>query len=324
MKKTAIILALCFALCLTAVLAVACNEQNEPEKPATLNVYVPDGAPALCVAELFQTKKIGDNPINITITTGEDVKAKLVSGQADLAICPTNMAATLYNNGLEYKLASANLFGLLYVVGNVNVSNLNGLIGKVVYSIGKGNTPEFVFKKILSANNIPFADSDAAVEGKVAIRYFEAGSQIIPLLKSGLCDVAILGEPAATKSGANELFDLQQLWNEATKLEGSYPQAGVFVSNKLANDQKFIDSLFKALNGNVKYLNENSESVNKLLAENGSNDLASITLTKTVIERCNIRTVKANECKAQLEAYFQAIKDVSPAFKLPDDGFYLK
>lgn len=323
MKKTAIVLALCFVLCFTAIFAAACSPEDENE-PATLNVYVPDGAPALCVAELFQTKKIGDNPINVTITTGEDVKAKLLSEQADLAICPTNMAATLYNNGLEYKLASANLFGLLYVVGNADINSLNELKGKVVYSIGKGNTPEFVFKKILSANNIAYKDSDVAVEGKVAIRYFDAGSQIIPLLKSGLCEAAILGEPAATKSGANELFDLQQLWNEATKLTGSYPQAGVFVSNKFASDEKFIENLFKALNGNVKYLNENSENVNKLLAENGSNDLASTVLTKTVIERCNIRTVKASECKAQLEAYFNAIKDVSPAFKLPDDGFYLK
>lgn len=318
MKKfTRFILTLCL-LCVIAFTVTACKEQQ------TLNVYVPDGAPALCVAELFKTKKIGNRQINITVTTGQDVQAKLISGQADIAVCPTNMAAALYNKGAEYKLVSANLFGLLYVVGNIHADDLNILAGKTVYSIGKGNTPEFVFKKILSANNIEYVDSDTAVEGKVAIRYFDAGSQIIPLLKSGMCDVAILGEPAATKSGAAQLFDLQDLWNKATALDGSYPQAGVVVSNKLADDKAFISDLMKALNANVKFITENSESVTKLLADNGSNDFASMTLSADVIARCNIRTIAAFDCKPQMEAYFTAICDVNPAFTLPDGGFYLK
>jgi len=303
--------------------AVFCFTSCVGEEKGIVNLYVPDGAPALATAKLLQYKILENMRLNIVITTGANVQSKIMSGEASLAVCPTNMAASLYNKGVKYKLVSANLFGLLYLVGNVEINDVNKLKGKVVYSIGKNNTPEFVMKKILSSKNIAFRDGDSPKENEVTIRYFENGAQIIPLLKSGKCDFAVLGEPAATKSGAKTLFDLQKLWNESTQLDGSYPQAGVFASEKLLEENgHFIDSLLKILDSNSAYILENSSSVAKNLSEHGSADFKDMTLTADIIQRCNVRCVKASECRLQLETYFNAIQTVNPSFKLPDDGFY--
>ena len=223
MNRKIVAVLLCIAVALTVMLGLAACDKQDGEQ---VNMYVPDGAPSLAVANLFEVDSVAGRKLNVTITTGNDVRAKVLSGEADVVICPTNMAATLYNAGVEYKLVTANLFGLLYLVGNQPEASLNDLVGQVVHSIGKNNTPEFVFKKILDNANIPYVDSDKAVEGKIAIRYYEKGSQIIPLLKSNVAHYAILGEPAATKSGVNELFNLQELWKQATALDESYPQAG--------------------------------------------------------------------------------------------------
>ena len=309
--------------CIVIVAAFACSlVACKPAEETELTFYVPDGAPALAVAGLFESNKLADKRLNLTITTGANVQAKVLNGEADIVMCPTNMAAMLYNKGVDYKLISANVFGLLYLVGNKPAASLNDLVGKVVHSIGKNNTPEFVFKKILASANIEYVDSDVAVEGKVAIRYYNAGGEIVPHLKSGNIDYAILGEPAVTKSGATELFDLQELWKQATNLDESYPQAGVFVKSALLDDTKFIDGLLKVLNDNTQYLQANSSKIASLLVENGSSDFNGTTFTADTLARCNIRCVKATDCKTQLTAYFNAITTINPSFTLPDDCFY--
>lgn len=320
MKKRFLSFVLCCLLLLTTVtVIVSCDNSEE------INICVPDGAPALAVAELLENNRIDDTKINVTITTGENVRAQILNKQADIAICPTNMAATLYCKGADYKLVTANLFGLLYLVGNINANSLDDLKGQLVYNIGKGSTPEFVFKKILAANGIEYVDDDKPVDGKVAIKYFEKGEQIIPLLKDGIAKVAILGEPAVTKSEIKQLFDLQQLWNEATGLDGSYPQAGLFVNdNLLQNKPAFVDKLIQRLESNVEYIANNSEKVANLLVSAGSSDFNGITFTSNIIQRCNVRCKNASNCKEQLVAYFTAIKTINPSFELPDDDFYAR
>lgn len=319
MNKKIIAVIMCFiVICALTFTLVACQNGT-----TEINVYVPDGAPALAVAELFSLEKIEGAKLNIEITTGANVQTKVAAEEADIVICPTNMAANLYNKGAQYKLVTVNLFGLLYLVGNAPAANLSDLVGQVVHTIGKNNTPEFVFKKILDSANIEYVDSDVAVEGKIALRYYEKGESIVPLLKSGTISYAILGEPAATNSGAQELFDLQALWKQATNLDESYPQAGLFVSDKLLNDnKKLVKSFVKALQSNETYITSSDVNAAKILEEHGSNDFKGKTLTPTILQRCNVRCVSAITCKDQLIAYFNAIKSVNPDFALPNDGFY--
>lgn len=129
--------------------------------PAKVSVYAPDGAPALALAKIIADGKIGDTTAEVTLATGENVIAKAVSGEADVVVLPTNAAATVYNNTKgNYQLFSVNVYGVLYLVSTHNITSLSDLNGKLVYSIGMGNTPEYVFKKILDKANVSYVNAD--------------------------------------------------------------------------------------------------------------------------------------------------------------------
>ena len=318
MKKLTAFL-LIFSIFSTLFVLCACNPTEEQ-----LTLYVPDGAPALAVAKLLQDPTVAGKTIKVTITTGANVKAKMLSGEADLAICPTNMGAGLYNQGVDYQFVCANVFGVLYMVSHdTSITSLSQLKGKVVHSIGKNNTPQYVLQAILTANGIAFEEGDTAKDGVVVIKYYESAAQILPLYKSNMIDVALIGEPAVSLQGLNQIFDLQQLWQQATDLTENYPQAGLFVKSQiLQQDKRFVNKLVQALQDNTNFLQQNASQISQLLADNGSVDLKDKAFTPQILARCNIRCIKATDCKAELEAYFDAVKMVSPAFALPNDQFY--
>lgn len=184
MKKFfVIIIAALLALGVTLSFA-ACQKDGDPQT-VDIKIVVPDGAPALAISKLIHDGAIYDG-YNITyevVPGATEISAKVLNGEADFAIAPTNTASILYNNNAGIKMLSASTYGNLYLVGKNAVDDLNGLIGSVVLIIGQGGTPDLTFKYILTQNGIAFVNSDTIVEGKVALRYVGGGSELIPLLK---------------------------------------------------------------------------------------------------------------------------------------------
>ena len=285
MKKLTAIL-LIFAIFSTLFVLCACNQTED-----TITLYVPDGAPALAVAKLLQDPTVAGKQVKVEITTGKNVQAKIMSGEADLAICPTNMAAALYNKGADYKLVCANVFGVLYMVSHdATLTHLNQLKGKVIHSIGKNNTPQFVLQTVLSANGIAYEEGDTAKQGVVVVKYYESAAQILPLYKSNLIDIAIIGEPAVSLQGCNQIFDLQQLWQDATELDENYPQAGLFVKNQLLQDDtRFVNKLVKALEDNTDFLQQNAGQISRSSAASSPMPRLSSRAFRSLSKRASFR-----------------------------------
>lgn len=313
MKKISLII-------LTAVICVAsfgafagCNRDNP------LQIFVPDGAPALAVANIIDSSEAGGVKAKVTISTGDDVVSKCASGQADAALVPTNAAVRLCSVNTSYSLFTVNVWGLLYVVGRQDVQSLAELNGKNIASIGLGNTGEYLFKRILA-----FSGAD----GGVNIEYVDDGTTAIGMLMQDKCDFALLGEPAATnaisKAQANgktlyRVFDLQQLWQEVTgSNETGYPQASVIVKKSLLEQSGFADALYETLTANGAFLTANASKLNGLLASAGS--LLNVNYTADVIDRCNIKTVKANGVKKEIYDYLSEFGE--QFIKLLKDGIY--
>ncbi len=326
MKKILVVTFSLLILC-SVLLFGGCANTNTDK---TYSLVVPDGAPAMAVASLLADNVVNGTKVVTTITTGQDAQSKVLSGQADLAILPTNLAANLYNKGSGYKLVTVNVYGLLYLVASQDMS-LADLQGKVVASIGKSNTPEYVFKKILSDNNIPYADGDVAQSGVVTIRYYTSAAEILPLLLSGEIECALIGEPAVSKAlSANTslriVADLQQLWGNSSHGAEGYPQAGLVVSQKLLDENSaFVDSLVQRLMGNNQYMLDNADKLGKLFEEGGSQELSSVAFDKTLIQRCNLNTVTAKDAYNGLVQYFETLYNFNAASvgnKMPDNSFY--
>ncbi|MBE6123966.1 MAG: ABC transporter substrate-binding protein [Erysipelotrichaceae bacterium] len=302
-------------------------------KDKTVDVYMPDGAPALAMAKLMYEKYTTKGyTVKYHIVASETITSHITNGDADIAIVPTNAAANLYNKGNKIKIVSSNTWGLLYMVGNANnttpITDLNSLKGEVVGIIGQGQVPDLVFKYILKANNIEYVASDTAIDNKVALKYFADGPSMIPLLKQKQLKYGILGEPAVSTSVANAstsiVLDIQSAWQEASGQSSSYPQASLVVkSSFLENHSDFINSMLEELETSNTWILDNIDKLNDTLKDHGST--TNISYTVEILQRCNIRLVKGIEMKTAVNAFLDSIYSIVPnsiGGQLPNDSFY--
>lgn len=317
MKKFAVVV----MLLLVALCLLGC------QKPQQLTLYVPDGAPALSVASVISNQKIGNNPVDVVVTTGEETVAKCTSGEADIAVLPTNAAIKICSARQDYCLFSVNVYGLLYVVGTRQVE-LAQLAGQTVHSIGLGNTPEYVFKTILDSRNIAYEEGGEG-QDKVHLSYYTDGSTVILLVLQGKAEFALLGEPAVTnliQKAASQnitvhrLFDLQQLWQQATGSDSAgYPQASLIVKKSLLTSS-FARALQQAVEGNPQWLSANLQQLNQLMKDNGSS--LDVNYTQQIIDACNLTPVMAQQAKADIEKYLQNFAGMSQLLPIDDSVYY--
>ena len=314
-KKT---LAITIILALLATLSIAlisCNDKSEQQ----INVVVPDGAPALAIANMLKSGFEYENyKVNFEIVAGAaEVSAKITAKQADISILPTNIAAKLYSNNVDIKLVAANIFGVLYIVGTEQIESISDLRGQKILVTGQGGTPEFVLKFLLGD-----AYSDVNVE------FIAQGSDAIAALKAGTAKFALLGEPAASmavaKANAIMLFDLQDEWEKKTGNDG-YPQAGtIATTNLIENHSGFLKAFLKEVQKNVTYIVETpTGEINEALKNN--NSLVNFG-SPAIIERCNIRYISGNEVKSSLISYYEIMMSNNAQFiggKLPAESFYV-
>ena len=103
----------------------------------------------------------------------DEIVPKLIKGQVDIAAIPANLAATLYqktNGGIQ--VMAVNTLGVLYVVEKGNtVHSFADLKGRTILSTGKGTTPEYVLRYLLTKNGIdPDKDVTQLITGVTVVR----------------------------------------------------------------------------------------------------------------------------------------------------------
>ena len=99
----------------------------------------------------------------------DEIVPLLVKGDLDAAAVPANLAATLYNktNG-AVEVACINTLGVLYIVENgETVNSVGDLKGQTIVTTGKGATPEYVLRYVLTENGV---DPTATLPSSIAAR----------------------------------------------------------------------------------------------------------------------------------------------------------
>ena len=96
----------------------------------------------------------------------DEIVPLLMKGELDMAAIPANLAATLYQKtegGIQ--AVAVNTLGVLYVVekGGDTVQSMADLAGRTILSTGKGTTPEYVLRYLLTQNGID-PDKDVTIE----------------------------------------------------------------------------------------------------------------------------------------------------------------
>ena len=342
MKKrfllTVVTLAIISALALFTLVGCVNDNGNDNSDTIEIKVCVPDGSPAIAIAKLLKdAPEFEGYNLSYEVVTGQEgIGARLVSGEATIAIAPTNVGATQYNkNNGKYKLVATAVQGALYMVGKGELSGntieekLNSLKGQTVYNIGQGATPDLTFKYILDYYNVPYQETDVENSDYIALDYASSGSELIPQLQQNRAKYGILGEPAVTKANANAgtttIFSIQELWNNVTNTSGGFPQASVFVNNAICDGthDAFINWFLGKLEENATWAKSNATEAGTALSEAGSTALNG--LNNAIIEKCNIQIVRATNAKAGVNTYLSALYGFNPQTvggSVPNDAFY--
>lgn len=296
---------------------------KQEDKIKEINIYMPDGTPALALANVmdqgFQYEEIN---ANFHIVQASEIAARVSQDSCDMAIMPTTSAANIFTSGVELKLASVNVFGNLYITGTHEVESLEELKGKRILTTG-ATTLQMV-EYILKNNQIPYEEAGAAIEGKVALTVLNDASEIIPLLKQAVMKktelYGVLGEPQVTKAQSviSELkiaVDLQKEYKTITGFDG-YPQACLIVKNNLLLQNKaWVVKFLSTIEDNEDYLKNNTTNLPEVFKKYESN-LANMSFTADTIKRCNIRLEYSLAVKNSVIAYIKALtnKEVNESF----------
>ena len=162
--------------------------------------------------------------------SADEVTPALLKGELDMACVPANLAAVLYNKTEgEIEVLAVNTLGVLYIVENgESVQSMADLKGKTIVAAGKGSTPEYALRYLLTENGID-PDNDVTIDWK------SEHSECVAALASGQASVALLPQPFVTVAqskieGLRMALDLNAEWDALDN--GSALITGVIVARR--------------------------------------------------------------------------------------------
>mgnify|MGYP004673586843 FL=1 len=252
----------------------------------------------------------------------DEIVPLLVKGDLDAAAVPANLAATLYNktNG-AVEVACINTLGVLYIVENgETVSSVGDLKGQTIVTTGKGATPEYVLRYVLTENGVD-PDSDVTIE------YCSEATEALSKVQAGEATIAMLPQPFVTSAmsqveGLRVALDMNEEWQ---KVAGSKLVTGVLVVRKDAveADADRFAAFMDAYQASVDAANTDLEGTAALCEEYGI--VAKAALAQRALPQGNIVFETGDQMKTDLTTYYQVLFDADPTSvggSMPADDFY--
>ena len=253
----------------------------------------------------------------------DEIVPKLIKGELDMAAIPANLAATLYqktNGGIQ--VMAVNTLGVLDVVEKGNtIHSFADLKGRTILSTGKGTTPEYVLRYLLTQNGL---DPDRDVK----IKYYSEASEVTAQMAASKKDaIAVLPQPYVTAaqmkdSSLRVALDLTKEWN---KVCDTQLITGVTVvrTEYARQNPDIVANFLKDYETSITAAQTNVANTAALCEETGV--VAKKAIAQKALPQCNIVYRVGDEMKADVNAYLQVLYDASPAAvggKLPDAAFY--
>lgn len=287
------------------------EETKKENKELSLKVVMPYGTPTLSMVKMItENPSLGDGvTVDYEKIQATDVLVSmLINSEPDIAMVPTNLAATIFNKGIDYKLAASSVWGTLYLVSSEDIKSVEDLKGKKIGSLGRNLTPDVVFRYIVSKNGLN-PDEDMEIE------YFAGAPETAANFIAGKTNTALIPQPVLTKvlmkrKDAKVVLNIQDEWNKVTGT-GSFPQASIIVKSDLyKNSPEVVDNFLRQYKAGIDWLNENPLEAGKYY------EALNIGLKAKMLEKaipaCNIKYVQVAEEKEVLENYLNILFEYNP------------
>ena len=258
------------------------------------------------------------------VGAADELMPRILQGEVDIAAVPANLAATLYQKTQGgVTVLAVNVLGVLYVgeLGGETVQTVADLKGKTLLATGKGATPEYFLRYILTQNGLD-PDKDVAIQWK------SEPSEVVALLNAKGEGLAMLPQPYVT-AAANQLGEnfriALSVSEEWEKLESDSRCTTAVVMARTAFVQEHpeqVQAFLEALSQSVQWVNEQPQEAAELCEQLG---IIKAGVAKKAIPGCNLVCITGNEMKQALSGCLEVIYDQNPKAvggKLPGDDFY--
>jgi NitT/TauT family transport system substrate-binding protein len=300
----------------------ACS--NNAIEPVDMTIAVLKGPTGMGMAKMLEEGYVIDENITsdmIISSAPDEVVAKVINGEVNIAAVPTNLAATLYNktNG-NVQIAAVNTLGNLYILTNgENITQLSDLEDKTIYSSGQGATPEYALDYILD---------QAGLKDKVEVIYATEHSELATLIASGKVSIALLPEPfVSTVTSKNTnikiAINLNDEWKKVTD-DQEMPMGCLIVNKTFAEENKAaVNEFLKQYEESVEFVNTDIEAAAGIIAQQGI--LASAELAAIAIPNSAIVYKDAYENRNEIDAFLNLLHSYNPSSvggALPNEDFY--
>ena len=288
-----------------------------------VNVFALKGPTGLGMTGVMETHADAYN-FNL-VGAPDEIVAAIASGSADIAACPTNLAATLYNKTKgNVQLAALNTLGVLHVVSrDHSIASVADLAGRKVYATGQASVPEYVIRYLLEQNGLI---------DKVELEFVAEHSELATLMAAGKAEIGILPEPHVTSAlmqnnALKAVIDVTVAFEEAAKAAGTdmvLSMGCVIVRREFAEAHpEKVEDFLDAYSESVAFVNGDVAAASELVQKHGVMPKAAV--AARAIPNCHIVFIEGEAVRTQVEPLYEVLLAANPASiggALPGDDFY--
>ena len=338
--KKYISILLVLSLIIASLSGCAANNNNEanntepaPKEPVTVKIGSLTGPTTIGLVKLLadaEEDKTENKYVSTIAGSADELTPLMIKGELDVLVAPSNLASVLYNKTEgKIQMAAVTTLGVLYILTGAgqtqtqNVPDLQILKGKTIYATGKGSTPEYNLRYLLTKNGID-PDKDVTIEFK------SEPAEVLALYETSQNKTefyAMLPQPYATVAATKypeltTLFDLSAEWDKLGE-DSKMITACIMVRKEFAEQNpEAVEILLKEYAASADWVNANVDDAAALVEKYIGTKAA---VAKKAIPLCNIVSITGSEMKKAVEAYYKVLFDFNNASvggKLPADDFY--
>ncbi len=301
----------------------ATETKAEDSKPTVLRVAGLKGATTIGLLNFIKDVESGNTDLNVEFTmytAGSDIMAAFASGDLDIGLVPSNVAAVM-NSKVEggVSVIDINTLGVLSCVSaDESVTSMKDLSGRTVYMTGQGATPEYTVRYLLDQSGITDCD----------IQFKSEPTEIVSIFAEDRDAVAILPQPFTTAAlSQNESLKISFLLDDEWGKYNSDSRivTGVTVASNsfIAEHKDMVDAFIKLHKESADKAVSDVDTTAALAVEKGI--IAKEPLAKKAIPNCSIVCISGAGIKDMLPGYYKVLFDQDPKSlggSLPGDSFY--
>lgn len=256
----------------------------------------------------------------------DQLRAGFAGGSFMLCASPCNIAANLYNQGVDVKMLNILTNGLNYIFSkNQNINELKDLQGKKLIMSFKNDLPDIIFQALCKAFGVDIE--------QINITYVQTPPEAVMLFLRREFDAILTQEPIASamqlKAQNNGIkihrsIDIQTLWASKFQDCPQIPQAGLIVRGEFyQRNLEFFNTFYNDLQNALKWINS---SPNQAAKFGTKYLLAPQDAIKNAIAYSNFTLQKCSDITKSLNNFFEIIYRINPKLiggKIPSQGLYL-